>query len=88
MQIRKRCPDCGVTWGELHEPFCTKERCPFCGGQLASCNCIIKVLNLNSEERTAVEEYVDDSEDPLRGILARWKTALESAGRVPFGKET
>ena len=88
MQDRKRCPECRVIWGELHELFCTKERCPCCGGQLASCNCIVKVLDLSDEELAAVEEYVDDSEEPLRGIVERWKTALESAGRVPFGKET
>jgi hypothetical protein len=35
-------------------------------------------------ERTAVEEYIDDTEEPLRGINKRWQAALEREGRVPF----
>jgi hypothetical protein len=41
------CPDCGVRSGELHDLFCLKERCPFCGGQLASCDCARNVLKLS-----------------------------------------
>ena len=44
------CLDCGVRIGELHDLFCTKERCPFCGGQLISCDCIRNVLKLSEEE--------------------------------------
>jgi hypothetical protein len=80
-----QCRDCGVAVGELHDLFCTKEQCPFCGGQLASCECCKQVLGLSDPERTAVEEYVDDSVEPLRGIVARWVAALESKGRVQFG---
>lgn len=78
------CPDCGAGTGELHEPFCLKERCPFCGGQLACCGCIFTVLQLNAEEREVVEAYEDDSVEPLRSLCARWRAALEAAGRVPF----
>ncbi len=85
MEDQKRCRDCGVAWGQLHQLFCTKERCPFCGGQLASCSCIFTILGLNDVERMAVENYVDDSTEPLRGIVARWKQALAQKGRVPFG---
>lgn len=78
------CTDCGSAVGQLHEPFCSKERCPFCGGQLASCGCIFTVLKLTDEEREAVEDYVDDSVEPLRGIVGRWRAALESEGRIPY----
>jgi hypothetical protein len=81
---RPRCHDCGVAEGQLHALFCTKERCPWCGGQLASCQCILDVLNLDDEQRKVVAEYVDDSVEPLRGIIKRWEEALEHKGRIPF----
>jgi hypothetical protein len=33
------CYRCGVAPGELHAPDCEVERCPYCGGQLVSCEC-------------------------------------------------
>lgn len=88
MEGRKHCPDCGAAWGQLHEPSCLKERCPYCGGQLATCDCIFTVLDLNGVERTAVEEYIDDWVEPLKSICARWQQALEEKGRIPFGQES
>ena len=35
-----RCHDCGCTFGHLHHPCCDMERCPKCGGQLLSCECM------------------------------------------------
>ncbi len=78
------CDDCGATEGKLHDLFCTRERCPFCGGQLAGCDCIKKVLGLTTEEARSVDEYVDDSVEPLQSIMERWRSALERRGRVPF----
>ena len=89
MSIAKRCcPDCGRAEGQLHEAFCLQEHCPFCGGQLAACDCIFTVLNLSPEERVAVEEYVDDMEEPLRSIGERWHDALKREGRIPVGAGT
>ncbi len=33
------CPDCGAGRGEFHEDGCDIEQCPYCGGQLISCDC-------------------------------------------------
>jgi hypothetical protein len=82
-QARENWPDCGCKPGELHEWFCLKERCPFCGGQLASCDCITRELHLSDDERAAVAAYEDDSVEPLKGIMERWKAALNAKGRVP-----
>jgi hypothetical protein len=77
------CRTCGKTAGQLHEPFCDREVCPFCGDFLTTCECIFEVLGLSDAERVAVEEYIDDSAEPLRGICARWRQAVEAKGRVP-----
>jgi ankyrin repeat protein len=78
------CNDCGAKNGELHDLFCTRERCPFCGNQLITCDCIRPVLQLSPEESQALDEYVDDSKEPLRSVMERWKSALEEKGRIPF----
>jgi ankyrin repeat protein len=80
----KVCPDCGARNGQLHDLFCLKERCPFCGRQLATCDCIARVLHLSDEEHRALEEFVDDTVPPLSSILQRWRDTLNSKGRIPF----
>ena len=39
---------------------------------------------LNEEECKSVAEYIDDSVEPLRGIMKRWESALNLKGRVPY----
>lgn len=41
------CHDCGAKEGELHNYGCDMERCPFCGGQLATCSCKYSMLEYN-----------------------------------------
>ena len=78
------CPTCGTLIGQFHEPFCSRELCPFCGDFITTCDCIFKVLSLTDDERKVVEEYEDDWVQPLRGICDRWRAAVEAKGRVPY----
>jgi hypothetical protein len=82
--MSKICDDCGTSEGQLHEIFCLRERCPFCGAQLVSCGCISKELQLDVEEQKALKEYVDDSAEPLLSINNRWLKALNRKGRIPL----
>jgi hypothetical protein len=81
--MKERC-SCRAAPGELHEYFCTLELCPFCGEQLAGCGCIRSVLNLSPSEIAAVDEYIDDSVEPLQSIVERWKRALDEKRRIPW----
>ena len=85
--MHETCPDCAVAAGEFHDLFCLIERCPFCGGQLNGCECIVSVLALSDADRDVVDEWEDETVEPLRGIFDRWVAALERKGRVPFGSE-
>jgi hypothetical protein len=82
--VAATCPSCGTSVGQLHEPFCNREPCPFCGDFITTCDCIFEVLSLTDDERAIVEEYEDDSVEPLRGICDRWRAAVEAKGRVPY----
>src|SRR5262249_27477601 len=72
---RERCGDCHALEGENRELGCDLERCPFCGGQLISCDCCYEILHI-------------DSANHLRGLTSKqrmqWERTLNDKGRVPF----
>jgi hypothetical protein len=78
------CPSCGTSVGQLHEPFCDRKLCPFCGDFITTCDCIFEVLALTPEECELVEQFEDHTTQPLRGICDRWIDAVEAKGRVPY----
>src|SRR5947209_8780073 len=76
---RERCGDCHALEGEYHELGCDLERCPFCGGQLISCDCCYEILNINGSPRTRVYEFGLTPEQ-----RKQWERTLNDKGRVPF----
>jgi len=67
---RERCGDCHALEGENHELGCDLEQCPFCGGQLISCDCCYEILNIDG--RLTPEQRM------------QWERTLNDKGRVPF----
>lgn len=80
------CHDCGVLEGEIHTYGCDMEECPFCGGQLISCNC--QYIRLG---------YKYDPKKPFSGLpekvymeglppkaQEKWRNILEEKGRIPY----
>ena len=73
------CHDCGAKEGEYHEPGCDMERCPFCGGQLISCDCCYELLSIDVSEGTWAYENGLTWEQS-----AKWEEMLEEKGKIPW----
>lgn len=67
------CPACHANSGESHELGCPVEICPWCGGQLISCNCRFEQLGLDGI--TTEDEVL------------RLEMLLEQRGRIPYSIE-
>jgi len=74
-----RCGDCGVREGQLHRPNCDMEVCPFCGGQLLSCDCCYALLGIDCSPGTWAYKHglTQEQED-------QWFAMLEVRGRIPY----
>lgn len=69
--VRTTCRDCGVFPGELHQPGCDLERCPSCGGQMISCNCIYTFNGIDPE--TMEDTHPDIYEHgPTEAMCEAW----------------
>jgi hypothetical protein len=68
---RHTCHDCGVFEGQIHQWDCDMERCPFCGGQLISCEC--------DPQELGVKEGMTD-EQAEQAV----KHKVEEKGRIPY----
>ncbi len=71
--VHTHCPVCGVPVGEEHLLGCVVEVCPWCKGQLKSCNCRFEKLDVEEiETAEQVEAFAD---------------LLAEKGRIPFSPE-
>ena len=67
------CPACQAEHGEFHTLGCPLEICPWCDGQLTSCNCRFTQLD----------------RDQLRGVkdVEKFIKKLNAKGRIPYNKK-
>jgi hypothetical protein len=56
-RIKQRCHDCNVVPGRVHHHGCDVERCPACGRQSISCDC------LWAGEEHLAEDWIDEMEE-------------------------
>jgi hypothetical protein len=72
----RRCCDCNVMEGELHQLGCDQEVCPFCGGQVISCMCIYrKFFGINWQSCVVM---------PREHLKVKWDQVIRDKGRIPF----
>lgn len=64
----KECHDCKALPGMLHQSGCDVERCPYCGGQLISCDC------LGDKRKTA---WIEKNLLPWMGVWPGEEEAVE-----------
>ncbi len=86
-EMGRECHDCGVGEGQLHEwNACDTERCPFCGGQLASCFCKYRLLDYRLD--FTLPEYGLPHDIWTDGLSseesAQWRKLCEAKGRYPW----
>ena len=73
------CHDCGAKEGEIHDYGCDMETCPFCGGQLLSCECRYELLNIDVSPGTWAYNHGLTEEQREKFIAL-----LEKQGRIPY----
>ena len=82
-----RC-SCGAAEGEFHVPGCCSERCPFCGGQLISCDCCYEKLGLfNRDKYRADTGYLPPRtyrEGLTKSQQGKWDAILRKKALVPY----
>jgi hypothetical protein len=88
MAKEKTCHDCGAKEGQIHDLGCDMEYCPFCGGQLISCECVYNLLGLRDTQKYGLETSYLSHEIYNNGLTdpqeEKWLGLLEEKGRTPY----
>lgn len=74
-----RCGDCDVTEGHYHEPGRERETCPFCRGQLFSCDCCYIQLGIDISPGTWAYSH-----GLTKAQGRKWDKVLRAKGLIPF----
>src|SRR5262245_60061408 len=85
---KETCGDCGVEEGNYHNPGCDMERCPFCLGQLISCDCCYEMLGLFDHKKYDVSTGYLPTHIYQNGLTKKqtlqWNKILRGKGLIPF----
>jgi len=79
-----RCHDCGCLEGQIHQYGCDVETCPFCLGQLISCDCSFshfywKYNRGDSPEIKRIHDKGMNDEEEVE-----WFALCVGKGRIPY----
>lgn len=82
----KTCHDCGAKEGQIHEYGCDMEDCPFCGGQLLSCDCSYTNLGFVIDDNLPFSGLPENiyNEGLTDELWDKWVIILEKKGRIPY----
>jgi hypothetical protein len=85
---KETCHDCGAEEGDFHVPRCDMERCPFCKGQLITCDCRYEKLGLYDSSKYGIETSHLPPNIYEEGLASeqqeKWSDILEEKGLVPY----
>jgi len=78
------CVECSAKIGQIHTWACDNEICPFCGGQLMTCDCVNNLMDivLNRTDADTVDCFTPSEKrrwvDLIGDLRFRWQEVLDS----------
>ncbi|MCP4990836.1 MAG: hypothetical protein GY928_33785 [Colwellia sp.] len=75
------CNGCKVRVGRLHDLTCDLELCPFCRGQLITCDCRYSKLGFDPDN---LPKDIYEGGLPVN-LIQDWLAILDAKGRLPYG---